>query len=504
MRLRYSVLPLIILVATATSFFAVSAKSIWLDEAASIHVASSFEALIQTLWSSEIGMWLYKTLLFLWTRAGNGEFVVRSLSAMFAVLTIPTVYLLGRRLFGAKVGLGAAFLLAINAFFVEYAQEARGYSMVLFFSALAAWLFLRALDHPTPRNLLVYAISGICLLYSHLVAASVIAGHAAALTAYALCMAPPAARPRLLLRFGAVYLATALGCLPMLLTPGRADYDLSWIPPFREDMLIEFAQELAGHDQLLPIYGFIIAAGIIYAWAARPKTAQLTRQITPDTWRYGFTLISFAVPLSLNIGISLLIQPLFVYRYLIMCLLPFVLLAAQGLCQLRAIAIPAWLILVPYSAKGLYDWYIAPPREDWRGTVALIQAQASAEDGVILVPAYAATPFSYYFGRFVEQDSLPELVALSPETRYAVSPAGQAVIPDGDRRLIERDVPERYRRVWLIIAPTHGPGARQQREYVVDGLTRRYHALAGFNPRRIQVIQFERQDATQATGVNRP
>ena len=44
-------------------------------------------------------------LLRLWLYLGESEWILRSLSVVFGVATVPAVYILGMRLFGPKAGL---------------------------------------------------------------------------------------------------------------------------------------------------------------------------------------------------------------------------------------------------------------------------------------------------------------------------------------------------------------------------------------------------------------
>ncbi|MGH9877531.1 MAG: ArnT family glycosyltransferase [Nitrososphaerales archaeon] len=73
--------------------------------------------------------------------AGFSDFTTRFLPAMFSVLTVGVVFLLGRELFGRWTGLLAAFLLAINGYAVSLGRLALLDSTMTFFFALSM-LFL--------------------------------------------------------------------------------------------------------------------------------------------------------------------------------------------------------------------------------------------------------------------------------------------------------------------------------------------------------------------------
>lgn len=90
---------------------------------------------------------LYYALAWLWTQVtGNGEWGLRFLSALAGVATIPVAYLAGRELRGARAGVIAAALVAVNPMLLWYSQEARAYALLGFFCALSLLYCVRALN----------------------------------------------------------------------------------------------------------------------------------------------------------------------------------------------------------------------------------------------------------------------------------------------------------------------------------------------------------------------
>lgn len=90
----------------------------------------------------------YTGLLSLWIRVfGISDFSVRFLSVLFGMGTVWLIFLLARRYTGSeRVGLISAAVAATEPFFVAYSHVARAYSMTIFVSLLATWLFLHILD----------------------------------------------------------------------------------------------------------------------------------------------------------------------------------------------------------------------------------------------------------------------------------------------------------------------------------------------------------------------
>ncbi len=119
----------------------------------------------QSLWVDEIQTWrqirpaaglvfwrqildaiqgpLYPAVLWPVVRWQPDAFWMRLPAAVAGVLTVPVLGLFGARLFDQRTGLLAALFLAVNPFHVWYSQEARGYSLLMFFVVTAGLCVLR-------------------------------------------------------------------------------------------------------------------------------------------------------------------------------------------------------------------------------------------------------------------------------------------------------------------------------------------------------------------------
>ncbi len=134
----YVVLGLIVLGA-ALRMLALDSKGLWLDEAFSVWLGNqSLGELFGWLVRVDQHPPLYYTLLHFWIGLfGDSAFAVRMLSALFGTLTIPVIYLLGKRLLGVSGGLLAAAVLTVSPFHVRFAQETRMYTLLTLNAALA-------------------------------------------------------------------------------------------------------------------------------------------------------------------------------------------------------------------------------------------------------------------------------------------------------------------------------------------------------------------------------
>jgi len=124
-------------------FATVGQDPLWTDEAIAMDFAgASWDDLVMGLLydASPPGSYL---LFKQWSRFTVAPFEVRYLSALVGALTIPVTFLIGRKLFDARVGLFAALLLAINPYHFYYSQEIRYPALFTLFCALQIWAFIR-------------------------------------------------------------------------------------------------------------------------------------------------------------------------------------------------------------------------------------------------------------------------------------------------------------------------------------------------------------------------
>lgn len=158
----------ITLLAAALRFATIDVQSIWLDESATIAlVGRGLSGMLSHLSSSESSPPLYYVLVWLWTKAfGSGPIAFRTFSALVGTLTIPVMYLAGRRT-STRVGLWAAALAAVNPAMYYYSQEARCYALLILFSAIAFVLWQSVLEQPSGRRLAGWAAASILAVLTH-------------------------------------------------------------------------------------------------------------------------------------------------------------------------------------------------------------------------------------------------------------------------------------------------------------------------------------------------
>jgi uncharacterized membrane protein len=116
---------------------------------------------------------------------GESDFAFRFPALLFGILTLPTAFQLGRRLYDVRLGVTFAALLAINPLQIWYANEARMYPLLVFLMMAATYVLWRAVQLsqvklgryflPMPMYVLLYFVLAGLAVYTHYTAVFVIA-----------------------------------------------------------------------------------------------------------------------------------------------------------------------------------------------------------------------------------------------------------------------------------------------------------------------------------------
>ena len=193
-------LPIILAIAFAARRYQLGHESLWLDEFLAMQNSTGRGELHMTLPSGQIldpapqltstvdgpgfgKIWtslgtdshppLYFMVLNLWRRAfGDGDSAVRYLSVAFSLVSIVLLYDVARLLHGSRaVGLWAALLMALAGAQIQYAQEARNYTMLLALTLAACDAVVRIeRDGADARRTLALGTSLLAMMLTHYLA----------------------------------------------------------------------------------------------------------------------------------------------------------------------------------------------------------------------------------------------------------------------------------------------------------------------------------------------
>jgi len=188
-----------VLVAFFLRVYRLGDKNVWWDEGWSIWLSRQGLAAIALRTAADEHPPLHYWMLHYWNFvAGTNAFAGRFVSVAFGVLTIALMYRLGKRVGGARLGILAAFFLALARFHIWWSQDIKNYTPSIFFAFAAVWCGLEIIERvgiensrfkpqnskPPPRRLnfelrtlnyeLLYALCAALALWTHYLAALVL------------------------------------------------------------------------------------------------------------------------------------------------------------------------------------------------------------------------------------------------------------------------------------------------------------------------------------------
>ncbi len=160
---------LVLAAATATAFFRLGAKGFWGDEIWTL-TWSRYQPPLETFWSFQTppDLPLNFVLTELASAFGTSESVVRLPEALMAIATVGLVYAIGQWYVSRAVAVVAALLLAVAAYHVWYAQDARPYSPLAFYAVLSLVGVLRLIEKPGLAGAAVFVVGAVLGIYNHL------------------------------------------------------------------------------------------------------------------------------------------------------------------------------------------------------------------------------------------------------------------------------------------------------------------------------------------------
>jgi 4-amino-4-deoxy-L-arabinose transferase-like glycosyltransferase len=96
----------------------------------------------------------------------DNDLALRMIPFTFGVISIPLLFLLGRRVINERAGLIASYLLAISPFHIWYSQEVRMYALQWMLALISLIFFFRALQERNYINYIGYIVSTVLGLYT--------------------------------------------------------------------------------------------------------------------------------------------------------------------------------------------------------------------------------------------------------------------------------------------------------------------------------------------------
>jgi mannosyltransferase len=380
-------------------------KTLWSDEVASVVIAKLHWAdFWRTVTTNEANMSLYYLLLRFWIHFGDQPSYVKFLSVLPGVAAVPVVYLIGREAFSRQAGLFAALLLSVNVFHIRYSQEARSYSLVVLLVALSFLSFFRCVKEQNHLWDVCHVLFSVLALYAHFFAALVLLAQAVSLVFL------PRTRQLAGKQVQHFLIIAVLGGPLLWFVLFRNSGQLGWVHRPTAKDLYHFFLYMTGSGLKfgIALVSFAIA---LKAWASRAR-----EQRTVQTWSFVVLMLWLFLPICITFFLSFW-KPIFLARFLIVCLPAAMLLIASGLEEISQpwIRYSLVLMMLVSALAPIRTYYAELGPQDWKNAAGYVGQNASADDIAFLPNGYCEMPLRYYLDHAGKISTFPAIVPAAPD-----------------------------------------------------------------------------------------
>ncbi len=430
---------LILLLGAGLRLYRLDGQSLWYDELTTINrAAMPVKEMLDNLLAIHNHVPLYFLFMRGWLHLGNNAFIARYFSVIWGVMTLALIFRTGYFLYGRKVGLTAAALLAITPFHIWYSQEARMYAFLTAVILLVHWFLVRLLRRESRWDWLGYTLSMLLAVYTHYFALLILLAHYIFFAlhyrrlkslfwkwmAYSSLIAA-----LFLVWIRAIMSATGLGSMvPGWITTIHALEPALTLLSFSVGPTIDSVQWFWYVPAAIYLCGLVVAY-----WLSARKVDSLSGE--PNRWAdqalWSWLLIPPLIVYLVSLRWSSARQvAVYMDRYLIIVLPAMILLAARGLVyggqRRRWLWLVSVLLVAVFAALSLKNMYFDPDyaREDWQETAVRLAQELRSGD-VVLVRPDLILPLAYYVSTPLQIIELPAAVnqvelaaAFDDEMRY--------------------------------------------------------------------------------------
>jgi uncharacterized membrane protein len=399
------ILPFLLLLTTFLRFYKISALSIWTDEGISLKVATSNISNIILMAASDVHPPFFYIVLHYWVLLfGKSEMALRSLSALAGIGAVLLIYLITSRFLNKRVALITTGVSTISPFLIWYAQEARSYSLLLFFTLLSTYLLLIFFSSGSKTVLLAYIFVTVASLYTHYYALWIL------LVQFLFLLIEQRRHSKLFYTAIGAQLLSSIIFLPWLFIAAQ--------------QLVRGQEERVFNIFSLPKTFLLLSLGrsidifrlgkVIHAKVGNPFIDSLIVIISMATISYlllqGFRYLRrdkeqlYAVSLYFLLPIFLvsllsLWRPIFDSKSFIVVFPPFAMLIGVGIFsqERKGLLILSSLLVILSMVYSLANFYFNPVlwKEDFRGASLFLKKQRA--NTVFVQPFYMHYALKYYF-----------------------------------------------------------------------------------------------------------
>lgn len=492
---QHFILLIVVLIGTVLRFYQIDEWSIWVDESWSMKFADLSFTDYFTNKYGDVHPPFYYILLDLWMLLfGSSEAAIRSFSAVSGSFSIVMIYCVGCLLFSKATGLVSAVLLALAAFHIQYAQNARMYELLSLLAILSYYFLIKLTMKPDIKSSAGYVIFTTLLVYTHFAGLFLIIAQNVYVFTKFLARTKNIGinlKAWLLLQLAVAVLYSPwadylLGILSSI--QGNVDFDNP--APKLRDVLTTFSI-YAGTNKLLLLFVLVLPLSLfsIKKIAGSINLRNFESSIRDYCWLVSLTNVSriwllmtwLLIPIIIPWVVSQFSATIYYERTLIGSSLAFYLLVAYAITNIKtnllilAVVVTIILLSVP-SLKSYYNTDIN--REPWRDVARYVDANAKPDDMVIFhTPERGVVLRSFgYYSQNAEliKNSFPENSAMVSERNI--------------NKL--RTILQNRGRVWLVLV--HYKGSDPE-GLIKTSLAKDYGIIDQLKFGRIEVYLFEKE-----------
>jgi mannosyltransferase len=426
-------------VAFIVRLFGLLSRPIWYDEGIAMLVAEKGpQQILQSIIGSSAQMAAnvhpptYFLFLWGWMKMFGGSVVAARLaSILFGCGTVALTYKFVKSLFTVNTALWAAFLVAISPFQVHYSQEIRMYIMMTFFLLGATYFLWKGLNDRGIRYWILFALFSAAAQYFQSLSAF-----------YLLPLALTSLFTKDIKKIIATFVS-GLGAMViyipwLLMLPSQLSkiQNSYWVqkPGMEKSitLLLIYVTNLPLPNNLLPIGVILtITVTILIFWLVLKMAITRRPQWKRMVWM-GY--LAFTPPLLLFVVSQW--TPIYVERALLICSVPFYILAAWILTQVSIPKLIRSLItiaLVAGMVLGIWQhvYYAGFPYGPYQQISSYLKEHAAPNDAIIHSNKLTFIP-TLYFDRLLPQEFIADAPGSGSDTLSSVTQAVLKInaIPD--------------------------------------------------------------------------
>ena len=382
---------LIFLIGIGLRVHGLTTQSYYLDELYSASVSQPAHTPVDIVkaCASDAHPPLYQLILWISYRSfGYTAVTGRALSAVFGILGLLTIFLLGKTLWNRKAGLFALSITSPLFFHVYYSQETRSYSLLFLMTVLCWWAAVLLLKKPTLLRAVFYAVVSLILAYTHYFGIFVLLSQAVFVMGLLVWNKKQTGKPFLYFVFaGILFILGYLPWLHPLLTNKFLSPETTWIKPVSIGFPYYFVRDYFRSGFWYVVGGTLFLIGLVWIRKEQQRQrneAELGFDVYPYPLLWTWVLVTYFSPYLL----SFIAAPMLIPR-VTMVTLPAIVLLIAGLVRnfrtKNAIMISMVMVLMLTGTLIFGDHYYNHQwKEDWRSVVqTVMQADPKANSPVL-------------------------------------------------------------------------------------------------------------------------